>query len=120
MLLEDNLIVNESKTEETTLERKIKVPYRCKKTQGINLKIIKQDCKERWRTVKKLGSFLGDVEDLRRRKQLAIVAMKKFSNIWIANSESQVIQVLRQANSSLQLCHLVINKERRRKFKLFS
>ena len=28
ILLEDNLKVNESKTEETTLERKIKVPYR--------------------------------------------------------------------------------------------
>ena len=83
ILLEDNLKVNESKTEETTLERKIKVPYRCEKTQGINLKIIKQDCEERWRTVKKLGSLLGDVEDVSRRKQLAIVAMNKLSNIWI-------------------------------------
>ena len=83
ILLEDNLKVNESKTEETTLERKIKAPYRYERTEGINLKITKQDNEEKWRTVKKLGSLLGDKEDVCRRKQLSIAALNKLQSIWI-------------------------------------
>ena len=83
ILLEENLKVNESKTEETILERKIKVPYRCERTEGINLKITKLDNEEKWRTVKKLGSLLGDIEDVCRRKQLSIAALNKLQSIWI-------------------------------------
>ena len=83
ILLEENLKVNESKTEETILERKIKVPYRCERTEGINLKITKLDNEEKWRTVNKLGSLLGDIEDVCRRKQLSIAALNKLQSIWI-------------------------------------
>ena len=34
---------------------------------------------EQWRTVKKLGSLLGDTADIQRRKQLSIVQKKKRS-----------------------------------------
>ena len=54
ILIEDNLKVNETKTEHTTIVRK-----------------ERKD--EEWRTVKKLGSLLGDSEDIARRKQLSIV-----------------------------------------------
>jgi len=41
---------------------------------------------ELWRHVKKLGSLLGDREDINRRKQLAIVAMNKYEKSWIKNN----------------------------------
>ena len=41
---------------------------------------------ELWRHVKKLGSLLGDREDINRRKQLAIVAMNKYEKTWIRNT----------------------------------
>ena len=93
ILLEENLKVNESKTEETTLEKKIKDPFRCEKTQGINLKITKQDCEERWMTVKNPGLLLGDAEDVSRRKQLSIFALNNLNNIWI--KKDKIKQALR-------------------------
>ena len=40
-----------------------------------------------WRKVKKVGSLLGDNEDINRRKQLANVALYKLSSIWIRNDK---------------------------------
>ena len=65
ILSEDNLLLNETKTEHTVIER-------CEERNN-----------ERWRSVKKLGSLLGDSEDLIRRKQLAIVANKDLNQLWI-------------------------------------
>ena len=45
-------ITANTKVKRTTLERKIKVTFKCAKTQEINLMIRKQDCEEKWRTVK--------------------------------------------------------------------
>ena len=39
--------------------------------------------KEKWRQVKKLGSLLGDREDIARRKQLSNVSLHRLSEIWI-------------------------------------
>ena len=61
-----NLNVNEDKTEETTLKR-------CKHD--------KQNKNEPWRDVIKLGSKLGDKEDIQRRKQLATGSIKKMEEI---------------------------------------
>ena len=55
ILFEDNLKVNETKTENTMIVR----------TERKN---------EKWRTVKTLGSLLGDSEDIARRKLLSIVS----------------------------------------------
>ena len=38
---------------------------------------------ELWRNVKKLGSLLGDREDINRRKQLSIISMNKYVTLWI-------------------------------------
>ena len=58
-----NLNVNKGKTELTTLERGRKP-------------------NENWRHVKKVGSLLGDVEDINRRKQLARNQMRSLNKIW--------------------------------------
>ena len=73
-----NLKVNETKTEQTTLERKNKgICYKIaeKKDDDMKLKLVKEV--ETWRTVKKLGSLLGVTEDINRRKQLAMAALNK-------------------------------------------
>ena len=44
---------------------------------------IKRHELENWRTVKKLGSLLGDHEDIERRKQLSIAALHKMNNVWL-------------------------------------
>ncbi len=56
-----NLLVNKDKTEHT---------------------IIKRSDNEHWRKIKKVGSLLGDKEDISRRKQLASAALCKLSAIW--------------------------------------
>ena len=60
---EMNLKVNSGKTEYTTLKRRNRLA-------------------ESWRSVKKLGSLLGDSEDMCRRKQLSVAASKKLNKIW--------------------------------------
>ena len=60
-----NLLVNEEKTEYTEIKREKK----------------KED--EQWRKAKKVGSLLGDEEDMARRRSLAAAAMGKMNKIWI-------------------------------------
>ena len=38
---------------------------------------------ELWRNVKKLGSLLGDKEDINRMKKLSIISMNKCGTLWI-------------------------------------
>jgi hypothetical protein len=61
ILGEYNLAMNTEKTEKTTLRRAAN----------------KQE--ETWRSTKKLGTLLGDTEEMRRRKQLAAFS---FNNLW--------------------------------------
>ena len=63
ILAKGNLIVNKSKTEHTILKRESKL-------------------NEKWRNTKKLGSLLGDEEDIKRRKQLANIALQDMNKIW--------------------------------------
>ena len=65
ILAKYNLLVNEEKTEYTNVKRESK----------------KEE--ESWRKVKKVGSLLGDEEDIDRRKKLATVVMNKMDKIWI-------------------------------------
>ncbi|XP_033111247.1 uncharacterized protein LOC117112288 [Anneissia japonica] len=62
-LISFNLKVNKDKTEYTVIKREELV-------------------KENWRLTKKLGSLLGDKEDITRRKQLAVNAMNKKTALW--------------------------------------
>ena len=61
-LLKWHPIFNQSKTEHTNIHRR--------NTRDV----------EQWRRTRKLGSLLGDVEDVTRRKQLAAVA---FQRLWV-------------------------------------
>ncbi|GFS03242.1 endonuclease-reverse transcriptase [Elysia marginata] len=40
-----------------------------------------------YKKVKKVGSLLGDIEDIERRKQLSNLALQKLSSIWIRNDK---------------------------------
>ena len=60
-----NQQVNREKTEYTKLERK----------NNAN--------EEEWRTTKKVGSLIGDVEDIARRKCLSNIAFNKLYTVWI-------------------------------------
>ena len=62
-----NLKVNKDKTERIVIERKEKD-------------------QEMWRHSKKVGSLLGDTEDMLRRKVLTNAAMKKLEKIWLNGS----------------------------------
>ena len=62
-----NLLVNEEKTEYTAVKRGSKEEERD------------------WRNVIKLGSKLGDREDIQRRKELATIALLKNDKIWEKN-----------------------------------
>ena len=64
VLKENKLIVNEGKTEVTILKRGNK------------------QSEEGWRNTIKLGSLLGDKEDIRRRKQLSCTALRNLSKLW--------------------------------------
>jgi exonuclease III len=68
ILAKSNLIVNDEKTEVTILKRG-------------------QRNEERWRKVKKLGSLLGDEEDMINRKNLASAALGKLQNLWRRTSK---------------------------------
>ncbi len=59
-----NLAMNTDKTELTHLKRQEK----------------KED--ESWRSTKKLGTLLGDSEDITRRKQLAAAYFKNLTRLW--------------------------------------
>ena len=64
ILTKNNLLVNEDKTEHTVVTRSSKRE------------------EETWRRVKKLGSLLGEKEDIQRRKILATSAMNSNMDIW--------------------------------------
>ena len=63
VLPKNNLLMNDSKTEHTIIKRgKIE--------------------EETWRDVIKLGSKLGDKEDIKRRKTLSNIALRNNENVW--------------------------------------
>ena len=73
-LAEWSLTINGSKTERTSISRHA------------------DRIEEEWDMTRKLGSLLGEAEDVARRKQLANVAFRKLSTVWF-----------RRAHISLQL-----------------
>lgn len=75
------LAVNRDKTDHTTLVRRGE----------------QQD--ETWRNTKKLGTLLGDKEEMRRRKQLASVAFHKLKLLWSRKNKVSVTRRLRLYNA---------------------
>jgi len=67
-----DLTVNRDKTEHTTLKREEKTTI------------------EAWRNTKKLGTLLGDTEEMRRRKQLASIAFHDLKRIWSRKKNNKI------------------------------
>ncbi|GMF47866.1 unnamed protein product [Phytophthora fragariaefolia] len=73
-----SLAMNSSKTELTTVARaSTSTPTRHVRAQ-----------EEAWRNTKKLGSLLGDAEDVSRRKQLARAALNRMWALWLRTSQT--------------------------------
>ena len=79
-LASENLKVNNDKTEHTIIERK-------------------QRHEEKWRSAKKVGSLLGDSEDVISRKQLASAAMTNMEKIWVRKNKININKRIKLYNS---------------------
>ncbi|GFR75934.1 hypothetical protein ElyMa_003933600 [Elysia marginata] len=55
--------------------------------------LVQKDGEDR-KKVKKVGSLLGDTEDIERRKQLSNLALQKLSSIWIRNDKVKQVTKL--------------------------
>ena len=53
------------------------------KTERISMRRETDRVAEVWRVTKKLGSVLGDAEDVARRKQLALLAFCRMWTLWL-------------------------------------
>ena len=53
------------------------------KTERISMRRETDRVAEVWRVTKKLGSVLGDAEDMARRKQLALLAFRRMWTLWL-------------------------------------
>ena len=47
---------------------------------------------EEWKAVKKVGSLIGDVEDVQRRKQLSSLALNKLHQLWIKGNKLKALK----------------------------
>ena len=52
------------------------------KTESTEITRLNDRNKEEWRSTRKLGSLIGDDEDVLRRKQLATAAFRGLGNLW--------------------------------------
>eukprot|EP00644_Phytophthora_capsici_P005377 jgi/Phyca11/96606/e_gw1.1.1544.1 len=66
--------MNVSKTEITTVQR-------CTNPSGYTRR--ERALEETWRSTRKLGSLLGDEEDVSRRKSLAAAALRRLWTVWL-------------------------------------
>ncbi|KAE9001157.1 hypothetical protein PF001_g14357 [Phytophthora fragariae] len=66
--------MNISKTEITELRRNTCPGGRNRLTRAAD---------EQWRLTRKLGSLLGDTEDLARRKALATAVLRRLRTVWL-------------------------------------
>ena len=81
--MKENLKVNDSKTEHTIIKRGNRE-------------------EEEWRTTKKLGSLLGDSEDIVARKQRATAAMTRMEKIWIRKGKISIEKRLKLYNALVE------------------
>ena len=72
-----NLLVNEEKTEYTTVKRG------------------SEEQEREWRNVIKLGSKIGDREDIQRRNELATIALARNDAIWKKNWKTKMTTKIR-------------------------
>ena len=110
ILKKDNLNVNDDKNRENN---------------PICLEREKDKNKENWRMVEKLGSLLGDTEDVIRRKQLASAAMTKINKEWIRGRKIHIKKRLKMYNTLVKpiltynSCKLGLTKNERESMNAF-
>ena len=68
-----SLQINAAKTERTSVSRQVDRTH------------------ESWRTTRKLGSLLGEVEDVTRRMQLANVSFHKMWTVWFRGAQISLL-----------------------------
>ncbi|MEE8289617.1 MAG: reverse transcriptase domain-containing protein [Nitrosomonadaceae bacterium] len=78
------------------------------KTELLILKRGNRD-NEIWRQSKKVGSLLGDIEDICRRKQLAISALKSMQKVWLQKYKRISLQTRLKLFEALVLSILLYN-----------
>ena len=82
----------------TSILKEYNLPANPDKTE---ITILKRDAvkiNEKWRTVKKLGSILGDEEDIIHRKILATAALSKLKKVW--KTSAKISRILEKENSA--------------------
>ena len=75
---------------------------------------------EKWRLAKKLGSLLGDYEDVKRREQLLIIAQASANKLWMNkkskySNETKVLQINCKACANIQFCNTGTHKKLKEK-----
>ena len=64
--------------------------------------------KEDWKNAKKVGSLIGDLEDVERRKQLSTAALNKLYHVWMKGNKLKTttkIQLYKSLVKSILLCN---------------
>ena len=96
-----SLQINAAKTERTSVSRQVDRTH------------------EPWRTTRKLGSLLGEVEDVTRRMQLANVSFYKMWTVWfrgaqisLPSSVATALLSIRLASTYVQHGHLGLDENR--------
>ena len=96
----ENIIVDQLITKEvSTILKTHNLHVNDDKTEKITLMRDADKNKEDWRKVKKLGSLLGDTEDVIRRKQLASAAFEKMNSIWIRRRKIHIRKRMKLYNT---------------------
>ena len=73
--------VNINEIQETLHKYQLKVNK--DKTEFIALSKNEED----WKNAKKVGSLIGDLEDVERRKQLSTAALNKLYHVWVKGNK---------------------------------
>ena len=58
---------------------------------------------EDWKNAKKVGSLIGDLEDVERRKQLSIAALNKLYHVWVKLKTTTKIKLYKSLVKSILL-----------------
>ena len=71
----------------TNIQNELSKYYLNVNSSKTELTILERSEKEKWNEVKKVGSLLGDHEDIKRRKHLSTVSLHKLNSIWIRHDK---------------------------------
>ena len=73
-----------SKIQEVLQKHHLKV-----NTDKTEYTLVRRD-EEAWKSSKKVGSLLGDKEDIQRRKDLSMTSLNRLNKIWYSNNRVKI------------------------------